>query len=205
MMVVLRRFWIQITSDRKRFGVLCAMLAIGLLLWGRIIVTSNLPRTAVAGGDDSNPLRPVIANSTGGGPSDKPDAVVKRVQLARLPNRDPFRISASHFPKPTPVDALTQDHPKLHPDAAENLEQQEARLTAELRVIVERFRLEAVMQGRPMAVINGKTYRLHGWLPAIGNDQIRFRLVQVGHRSVTLECEGRLFELKMEFPGSEER
>ena len=47
-MVVLRRLWIQITSDRKRFGVLCAMLVLGLLLWGRIIVTTNLPRTAMA-------------------------------------------------------------------------------------------------------------------------------------------------------------
>ena len=48
MQLVLRRLWIQITSDRKRFGLLCAMLLIGLLLWGRIIVTSNLPRTAIA-------------------------------------------------------------------------------------------------------------------------------------------------------------
>ena len=44
----LRRIWIQLTTDRKRFGILCAMVALGLLLWGRLIVVSNLPRTAVA-------------------------------------------------------------------------------------------------------------------------------------------------------------
>lgn len=202
MLLVLRRFWIQITSDRKRFGVLCAMLALGLLLWGRIIVTSNLPRTAVAG--DGNSL---LGNPTtnGGAGSDKHKGPPVQVRLSRLPGRDPFRISDTHFPKPTPVDGLPEDPAKLPGDATENLEQAEARLTAKLRALVERFKLEAVMQGRPMAVINGNTYRLYSWIPAIGNDQVHFRLEEVGHRSVTLQCEGRRFELHMDYPGSEER
>lgn len=202
-MVVLRRLWIQITSDRKRFGVLCAMLALGLLLWGRIIVTSNLPRTAMAGGDEPGlgpvPLIPAP------GTSDKPLGPPVRVKLARQPRRDPFLVSAEHFPKPTPVEVLTQDDPKSGGNATENTNRADERLTEELRALVDRFTLEAVMQGRPMAVINGKTYRLYSWIQAVGNDDIRFQLVEVGHRSVVLEYEGRRFRLRMSFPGIEER
>ncbi len=201
-MVMLRRLWIQITSDRKRFGLLCAMLALGLLLWGRIIVTSNVPRTAMAGeagpGRGTTPLGPAT------GASDKPLGPPVRVKLARQPRRDPFLVSAKHFPKPTPVELLTQDDPKSGGNATENTNRTDERLTEELRARVNRFRLEAVMQGR-LAVINGKTYRLYSWIQAVGNDAIRFRLLEVGQRSVVLEYEGRRFRLRMDFPGSEER
>jgi hypothetical protein len=201
-MVVLRRLWVQITSDRKRFGVLCAMLALGLLLWGRIIVTSNLPRTAMADPDDpGSGLLQVLVN----GASDKPLAPPVVVHLARQPHRDPFLISVEHFPKPTPVELLPQDDPKSGGNATENTNRANERLIAELTAQVDRFTLEAVMQGRPMAVINGKTYRLYSWVPAVGNEEIRFQLVEVGHRSVVLEYEVHRFRLRMDFPGSEER
>jgi hypothetical protein len=202
-MVMLRRLWIQITSDRKRFGLLCAMLALGLLPWGRIIVTSNLPRTAMAGGEgpgpEATPLFP------GAGASDNPLGPPVRVRLAREPRRDPRLIIVEHFPKPTPVEVLTQDDPKSGGNATENTNRNDERLTEELRALVDRFTLEAVMQGHPMAVINGRTYRVYNWIQAVGNDRIRFQLVEVGHRSVVLEYEGRRFRLRMDFPGSEER
>jgi len=201
-MVVLRRLWIQITSDRKRFSVLCAMLALGLLLWGRIIVTANLPRTAMAGDDGpgSGPP-PVLVNN----PSDKPLAPAVPVKLARRPHRDPFLISVEHFPKPTPVEVLGHNDPKFGGNGDENTDRANERLIKELTAQVDRFTLEAVMQGRPMAVINGKTYRLYSWIPAVGNDQIRFQLVEVGHRSVVLQYENHRLRLRMDFPGSEER
>ncbi|MHC4382167.1 MAG: hypothetical protein ACYS0J_04855 [Planctomycetota bacterium] len=201
-MVMLRRLWIQITSDRKRFGILCAMLALGLLLWGRIIVTSNLPRTAMANGDDPNLLLPP---DPGPGSSDKPLGPPVKVTLARQPRRDPFLISDEHFPKPTPVEVLPQDGSKSGGNATENTNRTDERLTRELRALVDRFKLTAVMQGRPMAVINGKSYRLYSWIQAVGNDEYRFQLVEVGDRSVVLEYEGRRFRLRMVFPGNEER
>ena len=60
------------------------------------------------------------------------------------------------------------------------------------------------MQGR-MAVINGKTFRLLSWIPAGKPGEALFQLTKIGHRSVNLECEGRRFRLKMDYPGSEER
>lgn len=201
MMVVLRRLWIQVTSDRKRFGVLCVMVLVGMLLWGRIIVTSNLPRTAIAAppGNSSPPPQPV------NDPPDKRERGVVRVELPSSPARDPFLISNEAFPKPTPVELLTQDDPKFPGQATENQLQAEARRTEVLRVLVGGFRLEAVMLGQPMAVINGKAYRIYSWITAVDNEEIRFQLVEVGDRSVVLECEGRRFRLRMEFPGVEER
>lgn len=204
MQLVLRRLWIQVTSDRKRFGLLCAMLLIGLLLWGRIIVTSNLPRTAVA--DD--PVihvgpRPLTGSRNTGG-TDKHSTRTVAVTLARTTDRDPLEISNRHFPKPTPVVLLGQDNPKFDPDGAENGEQADARLTEELRQLVGKLKLEGVMQNT-MAVISGKTFRLNAWIPAGKPGQALFQLSEIGHRSVTLECEGRRFSLQMDYPGSEER
>ncbi len=204
MQLVLRRLWIQITSDRKRFGLLCAMLLIGLLLWGRIIVTSNLPRTAVA--DD--PVRNTGTGSSGGGTaSGSTDKHVMRtvaVTFARTPNRDPLLMNNLHFPKPTPVVLLGQDNPTFGPDAAENGVQAAARFTEELRLLVGKFNLEGVMQDT-MAVINGRTFRLNEWIPAGKPGQALFQLTEIGHRSVTLECESRRFRLQMDYPGREER
>jgi hypothetical protein len=199
MQLVLRRLWIQLTSDRKRFGLLCAMLVIGLLLWGRIIVTSNLPRMAVA--DD--PVRNVGTGSSGDG-TDKHVTRTVAVTFARTPKRDPLLINNEHFPKPTPVELLGQDNPKFGPDAAENQQQANARFTQELRRLVGTLRLEGVMQDT-MAVINGNTIRLNDWVAAGKPGQALFQLTAIGHRSVTLECEGRRFRLQMDYPGTDER
>ena len=203
MLLVLRRLWIQITADRKRFSILCAMLVLGFLLWGRIIVTSDLPRTAVA--DGSQLAAGGLGGQGGMSTSDRPPRPPVRVELPREPIRDPLLISDKHFPKPTSDGRLPEDGAKSQGDAAEREQRAEARLIGQLRELVGRFKLEAVMQGRPMAVINGRRYRLYDWVPVIDNDQFRFELVEVGHRSVVLEYEGRQFELKMEFPGTEER
>ncbi len=204
MPVLVRRLWIQLTADRKRFTILCTMLAIGLLLWGRIIVTSNMPRTAVADPNGQTGMLPPPVGGTDPS-SDKREIRTVRVKLAVLPNRDPLLISNRHFPKPTPIELLPPDGPKFPPNATENLQQAETRLTEELRVLVDKFKLEAVMHGKPMAVINGKTHELYAEIPSVTNPEIRFQLIQVGHRSVILECAGRRFKLKMDYPGNDER
>ena len=202
MQLMIRRLWIQIISDRKRFGLLCAMLVIGLLLWGRIIVTTHLPRTAVA--NPNVPGTGLTPGSMGPDGPDKSGGPVVRVVLARTPQRDPLVISDRHFPKPTPVVLLGQENPKFGPDGTENGEQADARLTAELRRVVAKLKLEGVMEDT-MAVISRRTFRLNDWIPAGKPGQALFQLTEIGHRSVTLVCEGRRFRLRMDYPGSEER
>jgi len=200
MQLLLRRLWIQITSDRRRFGLLCAMLAVGMLLWARIIVTTNVPRTVIA-----DPKLPV------GGPPPPNDGSDKRrgppvtVALARTCARNPLVISDLDFPKPTVVEMVGQENGKLGPEATEDVRQAEARLTTELMALANRFTLEGVMQGHPMAVINGRTYQLGDWIQAVDNSRHLFQLVEVANRSVLVECEGRRFKVTMDEPGSNSR
>jgi hypothetical protein len=197
MQLLLRRLWIQITSDRKRFGLLCAMLAIGMLLWARIIVTTNVPRTVIA-----DPKPPVTGPPLVNDGSDKRRGPPVPVTLARTCARNPLVISDEDFPKSTVVKMVPQENGKSEPEATEDVRQAEARLTAELLALANQFRLEGVMQGHPMAVINGETYQLGDWIQAVDNSRHIFQLVEVGNRTVLLECEGRRFKVTMDEPGS---
>ena len=114
-MLKLKRMWIQLTADRQRFGVLCAMLAMGLLLWARLIVVTNMPRQAIA----VDPLAPnaAVAAET---PVYQPRRPPLEVHLEDTPRRNPFLISRRYFPKPTPVARLTPDEGKSGATARES-------------------------------------------------------------------------------------
>ena len=255
MMLKLQRMWVQITADRKRFGVLCGAVLVGLLLWSRLIVVSNLPRTAIAEpqphdaastsagipsavaeqsekGAAGLRARPFIERQDAAGPrarlgmsgttpraqdpslsdnSTSPavgPAIV--VALHHLPNHDPFEINSDLFP-PRQIENSGQDGEKSPLNPADNPIEAEARLTEQLRSMVNQLTLEAVMKqdvpqdeggGVPAArvVINAKSYRQGDLVPAPKNESFRFRLSEVNHRSVVLEYEGRMFELKMTSP-----
>ena len=198
MMVILQRFWVKITSDRKRFGLLCAVLAAGLLLWARLIIVSKVPRTAVADGEPAL----AAANSPAQEPpsSDYSDKHLRKpVQIAVPANadRDPFLINREFFPKPHPALPTTQEASKSHAEPVENPEQEKARRHALILAHVERLRLDAAMTGAGMAVINGTLYQLNDMIRTTDNLSITFTLTEVRSRSVLLTCEDFAFELSM--------
>lgn len=205
----IRRVWIQSTSDRRRMGVLAGGVLLGLLLWARIIIVSNMPRTAVANeevgpGTSGNPPPAGAASSaTGHG-----EAMVKAaraaqvVELVTSPPHDPFVISPQYFPKPTKTAELVAEAGKSSAGPAEDAEQIEARRIARLQGWLAPLRLEASM-GERFAVINGKSYRRGEEIAGQWSQDVRFVLAEVRQRSVILECEGRRFELKMASPGRE--
>jgi hypothetical protein len=221
MSVTLRRFWIRLTADRRRFGILCAALAIGLLLWGRLIIVSQPPRTAVADPvpesnssrqPSSNPNAGTGADNTksGKGVGTRGERSPIAVELYAKPSHDPFVISPIYFPKPTAIAQAVQVSPKLDVEPVEDSVQAQARLQAHRRAIVERMKLEAAF-GESWAVIDGRKYRVGDVVPAVGErpgggagsmESGSFRLVEIRQRSVVLECEGRQFELQMATPGS---
>lgn len=229
--MLLTRLWIQITADRKRFAALCAVLAIGLLLWSRIILISRAPKVAMAEEQASSPAATGKGAASGGGsgksspkstgkgarkpasqrgdapgsdapaeePSDKPRPLVA-ITLDRVVQRDPFRISERHFPRPNLLPDNRQDAAKLPVQPSDDAQGAHERLEAQLQTLVARFQLEAVMQGGPMAIINGQTYRLGEELPAVEAPDVRFRLTEVRPLAVTLTSAGRQFELRMSGP-----
>ncbi|UCD74986.1 MAG: hypothetical protein JSV91_14510 [Phycisphaerales bacterium] len=196
MSVKLRRLWIQLTGDRKRFGILCAAVLVALLFWARLIVISRAPRTAMA--EDPVVVAPAPAPEPA---SDKTASPPQQVTLDRMPFRDPFLISEDHFPRLDPVVGLGPEAGKSGAKTTEDPVQAALRRTAQLQSLVDLFTLDAVMTQPPMAVISGKTYRPGDLVSGINNDQIQFQLFQVKQGCVILECEDRQFELKMESPG----
>jgi hypothetical protein len=200
MTVMLRRLWIQMTADRKKFGALCVAFAIGLLLWARLIVVSQPPRTAMANDPGKVVAKPPVGP---GDPVVGPGAnrAVRPIELVTTPSHDPFVISPRYFPKPTQITETSKEPSKLRPQPAEEPDQIEARQLAKLQANAERFRLEAAMGGM-MAVISGKTYRVGDLIPGTQDELVVFTLVEIRQRSVILEAEGYRFELQMALPGS---
>lgn len=193
MMIRLRRLWIQLTADRKRFGMLVGVLALGLLLWARIIIISNPPRQAVA--DDPSDSASAAASDhehRSAGQS------VITVTLVREPERNPFRISTKHFPKPTLFTNSSEDREKLQQASAEEMLRVEQQRTAQIRAAADRLTLEAVMSGARLAVIDGEIRRIGDTIPSRQEQELIFTLTEVKERSVIVECEGRHIELSLE-------
>ncbi len=206
-----RRVWVQLTTDRRRFSILCTTFAIGLLLWARLIIVSNVSRTAMAGesaagktGAPSAADKPTGKDGATGAGEGK---LRIDVQFSRRSERDPFVISPVHFPKPAPPVEVKHEPRKLPTEPAEDASQIQSRLLERLDKLVESVSLEGVMGGS-MAVIDGRRYRLGDRLQ-LGKDKewFEFTLMEVRERSVVLEyhgerLEGERFEKEMSNPGS---
>lgn len=181
--------------------MLCAAAAIGLLLWGRLILTSNVPRTAVA--DPEQGTKSIVTSDSEVIAQERSRDRVT-VELSTVPARDPFVISPWHFPIPQTVGANTGEGGKSGREPTENAHRTAAIRLAQLQELVAELKLEAVMTQPPMAVINGKAYRQGSFIAPSSQAPFRFRLEAVGTRSVTLECEGHQFQLKIPIPRGEE-
>ncbi len=201
MNVWIQRLWIQLTSDRKRFGALCLMVLIGLLLWSRVILVSKPPQTAIA--DEESDGQTETTDEASG--NETPEKTPVEVLLDGDTRRDPFRISSTHFPKPTSLDDKAEKTGKSGEDADDESVDEETLRTRQLQELADQLELEAVMTGRPMAIINGQTYQRGADVPAPGDTPESFRLVEVNTLSVVLECEGRRFELHLRAPGGRSR
>ncbi len=197
-MMLLKRYWVQLTADRKKFGMLCGMIGIGLLLWARLIVISNTGRTAMAEPGASTEV--VAPASNDQHTSDNQSKQAIHLRLADQPIRDPFQISEVHFPKPKSEATLPADPGKSDPEPAEDPLLAEARIQAHLQSMVDAMLLDGVLNSSGLALINGRTYRLGDRIPA-GDEHTVFVLVEILQRSVILTFEDRQFEMKMRVPG----
>ena len=182
--VLLRRMLVQLTADRRKFALLCALAAIGLLFWARIIVIKNLPRAVMADGEGA--IVASMENPGNGTTSHNQPELSRMVVLEEVPGRDPFALNSMWFNGLEEDVSLSNDQPKSTPRTSEDPEQ-----------VITRLRLEAVMQGSPMAVISGRTYRPGEMIDSQDSGSIRFVLIEVQRRSVVLEYEGRRYELRM--------
>ncbi len=175
----------QLTADKKKLGVMLCAIAIGLLLWGRLLL-QGVPRTATA--DDPNKT----AQADGATPKDagkvrkseRPKPVVY-VDLPDGPGRDLFGFYPNRY-NPT------------YPGGGGDSSAKSAQVTPDVDHRVEAVRqeaselvLESIVTGtRPRAYISGR-------LVAPGEEVEGFTLVKVTDRHVILTKYGLFIRLRM--------
>ena len=175
----------QITSDKKKLGIMLCALALGLLLWGRLLL-QGVPRTATAD-DPSNTAQAVNDKANRAEQSSKPDKPlpIVHVDLPSKPGRDPFGMDPSRYkrnPGSGPGTAVAKST-QVTPD-------DDPRIAAVREEVLE-LRLESVLTGtQPRAYINGR-------LLAPGDEYEGFTLIQVTDRHVLLTKYGLIIRLRM--------
>lgn len=189
----LQTFWIRLTADPRRFGMLCACCGIGLLLWARLILVSDLPRMAIADPSEA-------AES----PSDETDRAgdalrtTQSVTLDERPLRDPFAVSDDVFPRPRNPEVLPTNTGKSRPLKAEEVS------TALLRDFVvdsddpKRWTVSVIVVPG-LAIVGAKSVRI-GERIAAGPGGHPVVLAEVRQRSIVVRCGDAELVLQMSGP-----
>jgi hypothetical protein len=170
----LKKMWLQLTTDRRRFGLFCGLLLVGLLLWARIIVIARPARTAVAQPLIQTAIETALAS----------DNVTIPVSLQAEPKRNPFSVNSNTFP--------------FLPDATgENAKTQQISGSSSENDLVQSLKLEAVIG--EMAMIDGLVIQI-GEIVGPRHVQEPLRLFSVEGRIVILSAGDRRYELSIAPP-----
>lgn len=179
----LNRIWRQMTADKKKFGILTTMLAVGLLLWGRLILLEDVPKIATA-----DPGSEQAAKSDADG--------AKKTKV-----KAPFAEVKVDLVDDLAVNLFAFRHDRYKPLPIENVDGSEVDIgnpgddeSVRRRLLEERLsslRLQSVIQGpKPVIVVNGRLLR-------VGQKIDGFEVVSVNARSVELVRENLEFTLRM--------
>ena len=165
----IRKIWQQLTSDRRRFGLFCGLLFVGLLLWARIIVIARPPRTAVA--------EPVIETKVATMLTS--DNIFIPVSLESTPVKNPFALNEGVFPNQN--------------DSTDNMNAVVVNTTySNESEFVASLKLEAVMG--EIAMINGKVVQI-GDVVGFQGTKNPLLLESVEGRGVVISAGNRRYEL----------
>lgn len=182
----LYRVWRQVTADKKKFGMLVTALAVGLLLWGRLLFVEKVPRIATADPALSAQDLDEHAGAGGEGPmrvlTPLPEV---RVELSDRLSRDLFAFRHNHY-KPLPAEDIGRGG--VQPGQGVVDEQVRRR---ELEELAKSLRLQSVIRGDvPMVVINGRVLR-------VGDRIEGFEVAGFGRRWARVTREDQTFTLTM--------
>jgi hypothetical protein len=187
----LNRMWRQATADKKKFGILVTCVAVGLLLWGRLILLEDVPKIAtaddpVAPGQNDESATPLEgAASTSAAPL-LPVLPSVEVSLSEDLPLDLFAFRHDRY-KPLPQEDSVD--PGVQSDGKPDDERKR-----ELVDLARSLRLQSVIQGSaPAIVINGEVLR-------VGDSIEGFEIVSFNERSAKMTREGLTFLLKMWSP-----
>lgn len=171
----------ELKADRRKAALMLGLVALGLLLWGRLLLVRHVPQTAVAEPKPRVELVDIDKEYevyNGQGP-------VKRTVYIDLPTgleRDLFRLGRGRMG--------LSPNPLIETKSPSEVTDKHSRPGALLQRAAE-LRLQSVLLGpRPRVVINDTILR--------PGDEIRgLRLIRVAERHVLLECDGIVIRLRM--------
>ena len=187
----MRRLWRQVTADKKKFGILVTVFAVGLLLWGRLILLEDVPKIATAT-DPTTEGQPAQADP-GAAPPPAPEAAPQIQALPEVQTRLRDRLALDLFAfrydrynripqEETPPITVEDPDPAVDEDVRRRELQED---------LVEHHELQSVILGdRPRIVVNGRLYR-------VGDSFDGFEIVSFTDRSATLTRDGLTFRLEM--------
>ena len=170
----MRLTWQRLIADRRRFGLFCMLLFVGLLLWARIIVIARPARTAVA--------EPMVEASAATLVATKHISIP--VVFETYPAKNPFLINDVSFPSQN----TTTDNTSMQSANAGVKAEQD---------VVDGLTLEAIM-GK-MAMINGRVIQ-QGEVVFVQNIPDPLRLTELSGRSVIISAGNRRYELTIAPP-----
>ena len=189
--------WVGAMCRDRRRGISMALLLsiplmawaqpLGLLLWARLRLLTNIPRTAMA-------TEEMEAKAKIEPPSSLPD--LASVGLDDRANRDPLQFNPEYFPRLNPQpDSGTTEGKYLE----KNVDQMrtEASTLASVRSAAEKIRLQALISGKSLAIIDDRTYRAGELLGHESTGGIQFLLQSVGKDSVVVQAEGYEFKVRL--------
>ncbi len=196
----IRLMIMEITQDRKKFGVMCTLLAMGILLWARLIILQDVPKTGFAAPSDAENSEEAGSSVPGG--NNGAQSVDESDLIAELPiiylDTD-AQLARDFFERLTIAPVETEESTQLPSvDSKSETEQPEDSEEVELerRRAVEKaataLRLESILGGsRPIAVINGRVV-------TPGDTVDGFVLETVGKRMVVLRSGDFRVELELQ-------
>lgn len=175
-----RPTWMKrLNMSQKQLSLVAVLVALGLLLWGRLLM-QGVTRTATAEGG----LSPIAQ-----GPEPQADNPLRErprveVRLRREIDRDLFAVPEDAYRKVREISSPPVQ--KSPPQTSD----EEIR-AAQMREALKRLRLESTVLGqRPLALISGRSVRP-------GEKIEGFTLLEVRSRSVILRMHGLTVELEI--------
>lgn len=187
MQTISQRWRYLVQTEGKRLWIVAALLVVGVLLWGRLIILEKIPRTGYA-----EPEAGESAAGVEGSASPTLPAAIQTVELPSSLQREAFTYTDQfHTGLGISNDETVADVTESVPEADEvvqllpTLEEvsQEAQTT---------LRLESVLLGEsPLAIVNGRVCR-------VGSRLEGFTVIAIGSGSITVSRHG--FEIELRLP-----
>jgi len=186
-----------IAMGRNRRGglVIALLLAVpfmawaqplGLLFWARLRLLTDLPRTALA----TEEARAVAVTP----PLEFPE--LTDVGFDAVSGRDPLRQSPHHLPRANGEQGSGENGSSSARNGSDNPQWRMTRRST-LTSLVQKIRLQALITGKSIAIIDDRTYRIGELIDSEAMRGEQVTLQSVGRNSVIVEVDGFEFEIRL--------